>query len=184
MPTNHELFFDHLDRIFGEPSVIHRSEPIDGLPPVAVFVYKNIPEPGMITGVTYGLSLYPHPAWKLARPEMVVSVDSLDTAWPCAAGVFAADYRGKSRFCFGDVFTTDGPLAPDTKMDAFLIFALSILPQELQTVQMDHYKVHLSQFYPIYRSELPLYEKLGLERFFKHPQFDIYDVGRKPITAE
>jgi hypothetical protein len=184
MPASHEIFLSHLETIFGEASAIHQAQPADGRTPVSVFVYKNIPETGMITGVTYGLSLYPYPDWKAARPEMIVSVNSLDIGWPCAAATFAADFRGKRRFSYGDVFMTDVPLNSDTAMDGFLIFAQSILDPEVQAVRTNDYKIHFSQFYPIYRSELGIYERIGLERFWKHPGFDMYDIKRKPITAE
>jgi hypothetical protein len=36
--------------------------------------------------------------------------------------------------------------------------------------------------YPIYRSELPAYDKLRLNEFWQHPDFDMYDVTRKPVT--
>src|SRR5262249_17856511 len=130
MPSNAELFVDHLQSVFGDEDAIHRADAPDGGPPVSVFVYKNIPEQGMVTAVTYGLRLCAFPAWKFSRPEMIVAVRSLDLGWPCAAGVFAADFRGKRPFRYGDVFTTDGPLAADTKMDGFLVFAQSILSEE------------------------------------------------------
>jgi len=107
MPTNGELFLKHLEGIFGEADAIHGADASDGGPPVSVFVYKDIPEKGMITGVTYGLSLCTFPNWKFSRPEMIVSVRSLEIGWPCAAGVYAADFRGKKPFSYGDVFTTD-----------------------------------------------------------------------------
>lgn len=183
MATDAERFLGHLQSIFGDEDAIHGAEGPDGGPPVSVFVYKNVPEKGMITGVTYGLSLCPFPDWKLSRPEMIVSVRSLDIGWPCAAAVFAADFRGKKPFSYGDVFTTDRPLAPDTKMDGFLVFAQSILSEEYEQVKLKGYKVHFSQFYPIYRKELPVYEKIGLEAFWKHKGFDMYDVKRKPIRS-
>src|SRR5262245_6853238 len=114
MATNAERFIDHLQSIFGEEDAIHRADAPDGGPPVSVFVYRNIPEEGMITGVTYGLSAYPHPKWTRSRPEMIVAVKSFELDWPLAAATFAALFRGKRTFSYGDVFTTDSPLAPDT----------------------------------------------------------------------
>ena len=183
MASNAELFVEHLQSVFGQEDTIQKVDAPDGSPPVAVFVYKNIPDVGMITGVTYGLSLCPLPKWKLSRPEMIVTVQSLDLGWPCAAAVFAADFRGKKPFCYGDVFTTDCPLAADTQMDGFLIFAQSILSEEYVAVQLNGYKVHFSQFYPIYKEELAVYEKIGLEAFWKHEGFDMYDVAWKPIRT-
>jgi hypothetical protein len=183
MPSNAELFVAHLQSVFGDEDTICKADAPDGGPPISVFVYKNIPEEGMITGVTYGLSLCAFPAWRLSRPEMIVAVQSLDLGWPCAAGVFAADFRGKKPFCYGDVFTTDCPLAADTQMDGFLVFAQSILSEECVAVQLNDYKVHFSQFYPIYKEELAVYKRIGLEAFWKHEGFDMYDVARKPIKA-
>jgi hypothetical protein len=182
MKQDPELFIDHLRTNFGKESTIHRAEAEDGRAPISVFIYKNIPEPGMITGVTYGLSIYPYPEWKLARPEIIVAVKSLDIGWPCAAATFAATYRGKKRFSYGDVFTTDSPMVSDSEMDGFVIFAQSILDRSMQSVQMNDYKIHFAQFYPIYRSEVNLYGKIGLKSFWHHPGFDMYDIKRKPIT--
>jgi hypothetical protein len=64
------------------------------LPPVAIFVYKDWPEPGLITGLTFGLSAATHPDWKLGKPELMISVESTDEAWPCAVGYIADALRG------------------------------------------------------------------------------------------
>jgi suppressor of fused protein SUFU len=176
-----EIFLEHLQSIFGEQDSIQMGGPAtDGGPPICVFVFRDKPQ-GMITGVTYGLSLCPYPTWKFARPEMIVSVESNDIGWPCAAATFAAMFRGEKPFQYGDIFTTDIPLAPDTKMDGFLVFAQSVLDEEVQEVQLSTYKVHFSQFYPIYREEIPIYERIGLEAFWKHRDFDRYAANRKPI---
>lgn len=185
MPANHEIFLNHLESIFGEADTIHRADAPDGRAPVSVFIYRNIPDHGMITGITYGLSLYPYPDWKFGRPELIVSVNSLDIGWPCAAATFAASFRGQKRFSYGDVFSTDDPLTSDSAMDAFLVFAPSILTnREHATIQTNDYRICLAQLYPIYRSELPLYDRIGLERFWKHPGFDMYDINREPIISE
>jgi hypothetical protein len=137
----------------------------------------------MITGVTYGLSLCPFPAWKLGRPEMIVAVNSTLIDWPCAAGSMAALFRGQKAFQYGDTFMTDDPLAPDTQMSGFLVFAQSLLEREDAAVALSNYKVSFSQFYPIYREEVPVYERIGLEAFWKHKDFDMYDISRKPIRV-
>jgi hypothetical protein len=182
MNQNHEIFTGHLRTIFGTESSIHKADAEDGRAPISIFIYRNIPEAGMITGITYGLSIYPYAEWKLARPEIIVAVKSLNIGWPCAAATFAATYRGKKPFSYGDVFTTDIPMVSDSKMEGFLIFAQSILDKSMQTIQMYDYKIHFTQFYPIYRSEVDLYEKIGLKSFWHHPGFDMYDIKRKPIA--
>jgi hypothetical protein len=183
MPNNAELFVQHLQSVFGTEDAIQKADANDGGPPIAVFVYRNLPEDGMIAGVTFGLSHCPFPAWTYSRPEMIVSVQSHDIGWPCAAATIAAMLRGEKGFQYGDVFTTDCTLADDSQMDGFLVFAQSILPEESVSVQLRDYKIHFSQFYPIYSEELATYERIGLQAFWNRPGFDRYDVGRAPIEA-
>lgn len=183
MPSDAEIYAEHLRSVFGDEDSIHAAPAEGDGPPVSVFVYRDIPDKGMITGVTYGLSLCPLPAWKLARPEMIVSVESELVEWPAAAASFASSFRGQKTFQYGDILSTDVPLAPDTEMTGFLVFAQSILDKEFVSIQLADYKVHFSQLYPIYKEEVDVYSRIGLEAFWKHDGFDIYDVGRPPISA-
>lgn len=183
MPTDAEIFVAHLQSVFGEEDAIHQGEALDGGPPIAVFVYHDIPAQGMITGVTYGLSLCDYPAWNFSRPEMIVSVNSDKIDWPCAAATFVGSFRGQKPFKYGDVFATDVPLASDTTMSGFLVFAQSILDEDVVSVQLSKYKIHFSQLYPIYKEEISTYNRLGLEEFWHHSDFDMYDISRKPIRT-
>lgn len=183
MPEDHEIFLDYLNSVFGQEDTILQYPAADGGPKVSVFVYKNLPEPGMITGVTYGLSVLPHPDWKFGRPELIVSMKSLDTAWPFAAAYFAGEFRGLKRFSYGDVFTMDEPIAGDTEMNGFLVFAQGILDSQPPHLEMNGFNLSFYQLYPIHSSELALYNEIGLEAFWKHPGFDIDDPTRKPITS-
>jgi hypothetical protein len=45
------------------------------------------------------------------------------------------------------------------------------------------YDISFSQLYPLHRSELPLYSKIGLEAFWKHPGFDWDDPKRPAIVG-
>jgi hypothetical protein len=179
--SNVELFLNHLTAVCGQEDRILQEPTADGGPPISVFVYKNCPGPGMITGITYGLSERSYPGWTQSRPEMVISMESTSLSWPSAALGLTAYFASKKRFCYGDVFTVDGPLAEGTEMDAVLIFAQSVLDPADASVQLSGYKVHLSQYFPFYRSEVDLYDRLGLEAFWKHPKFGIYDPKRPRI---
>ena len=179
--SNAEHYVDYLDETFGEETCILREDGVDGGPPISIFVYENIPEEGMMTGVTYGLSLVANPVWTRSRPEMIISMESTSRSWPGVAANLTAYFSLKKRFSYGDVFTVDGPLTEDTEMDAMLIFAQSILDPENAAVDLPDYRIHLSQFYPFYRSEIELYRRIGLEAFWKHPDFGMYDPKRSRI---
>ncbi len=43
MPTAAETFLAHLQSVFGDEDAIHKAAASDGGPPVAVFVYNDIP---------------------------------------------------------------------------------------------------------------------------------------------
>lgn len=172
---------NHIEGIFGEADVLKKHDCPRGGVPVSVFIYRNIPDKGWVTGVTYGLSCYSYPDWKFSRPEMILSIESEDMMWAWVAAYFCAEFRGEKRFSYGDVFTTECPLASDTKMDGVLVFAQSILDKDVQSVELNDYRVHFSQFYPIYRSELELYSRIGLEQFWKHDGFAMYHPKRPPI---
>ena len=78
MPENHEIFLNRIELLFGGAKTIKKHECPRGGPVVSVFVYPGIPEPGMITGVTYGLSCFSHPEWTRSRPEMIISMETED----------------------------------------------------------------------------------------------------------
>lgn len=179
--SNAERYTEYLSATFGEESQILREDGVDGGPPISIFVYEDCPEPGMTTGVTYGLSLIDNPVWTRSRPEMVISIESPNLSWQSVAANLTAYFSLKKRFSYGDVFTVDGPLTDDTEMDAFLIFAQSVLDPEHASVELPDYRIHLSQFYPFYRSEIELYDRIGLEAFWKHPGFGMYDPKRPRI---
>src|SRR3989442_259973 len=99
MPQNREIFLRHVEGFFGRPDLIKTHESPRGGAPVSVLVYKDLPGTGFITGITYGLSLYPHPDWTLSRPEMIIAVQSTDVMWAWTAAFLAAEFRGERRFC-------------------------------------------------------------------------------------
>ena len=88
--NNAEHYLEYLTATFGEESRILREDGVDGGPPVSIFVYEGAPEPGMITGVTFGLSLVANPVWTQSRPEMLISMESGSLDWPSVAANLTA----------------------------------------------------------------------------------------------
>lgn len=179
-----EKYLNHLDNIFQQEPEFYKNESLSlELPGVTSIIYRNVPETGFITGLTYGLSLVEHQSWKLSHPELCISVKSNDTSWAYVAGYIANKLRGKCPFCYGEIINFGEPVSQDSEMDAFLIFAPSIL-EKSDFINIDvgaNYKVNIAGLYPIYSSEIEIYDKIGLEKFWHHPNFDLYDVNRKKI---
>ncbi|WP_295127760.1 suppressor of fused domain protein [uncultured Chitinophaga sp.] len=182
-----ELYLRHLEQIFQrEPEFYTMESPVEGLPGVTALVYKDIPEPGYITGFTYGLSLVEHPDWQLGRPELCISVKSENMAWATVAAYMANHLRGDCPFLYAQTINFGDQIAADSPMDAFFVFAPSLLERE-DYVNIDiglGYKINIAGLYPMYAAEIPVLEAMGLEKFWHHPHFDLYDVNREMITGE
>ncbi|QFZ56057.1 suppressor of fused domain protein [Oceanihabitans sp. IOP_32] len=174
----------HLDRIFQtEPEYYKEESETNGIAGVTSIVYKDIPEKGMITGITYGLSLGNHPDWKLGRPELIITVDSKDASWAQVAGYLANSLRGNCPFSYSNTINFREKISDESEMDAFLVFAPSILDKkDFANIDIGlNYKINIAGLYPIYASEMEYIDKNGLEKFWKHPNFDMYNVNRKRI---
>ncbi len=179
-----QRFLEHLDAIFGtEPEFHPFPSTTPGAPQLVCMVYREIPEAGHITGVTFGLSEVEHPDWKLGRPELTISLASTDVAWPLAIAELANRLRGECPFCYGNVINFGGRISEESEMSAFFLFAPSILEKE-SYLNIDlgrDLPIHIAGVYPIYDIERATISDLGLEKFWHHPKFDPYDVKRRAI---
>jgi len=179
-------FLEHLDLVFQtEPEFVPFESKTVGLPNLACMVYRDIPEAEHVTGVTYGLSEAVHPRWHAARPELLISVRSSDMAWPLAVAELANQLRGCCPFGYGEVIDYGQRISDDSEMSAFLVFTPSILaPSAALGIDVGaEQPLNLVGMYPIYESERAALTVMGLEQFWKHPNFDRYDVRRTPVAA-
>ena len=184
--TPAERYLAHLDNIFQKEPEFYKNESlIAGIPGVTAIVYRDIPEKGFTTALTYGLSLVKHPSWKLGRPELCISVESSNPDWGQVVGFIANKLRGDFPFSYGQTINFNEEISSDSEMNAFFIFAPNTLDKEdyLNIDIGEDYKISIAGLYPMYADELEVYGKIGLEAFWHHPNFDIYSVNRKRITS-
>jgi hypothetical protein len=182
-----QKYLEYLDSIFQvEPRFYTNESECKNIPGVTSIVYENIPEPGYITGLTYGLSLCSHPEWKYGRPELCLSVQSEDISWGQVPGFIANRLREKCPFCYGETINFKEKIADDSEMSAFFVFAPSIIDKN-DYLDIDiglDYKINIAGLYPIYESELKVINDIGLDAFWHSPGFDLYDINRKKIEAK
>jgi hypothetical protein len=185
MPNNAELFMTHLDAITGgiEPAITKIDSTHEGMRPVYVFTYRNWPQPDFITGFTFGLSESTHPDWKYGRPELMISVESLDHSWCEAIGYMAERLRGDCPFCYGLAINFCAEISDHSQMDAFLIFGPPHLDKSMQSVTLNDYTCNIAGMWPMYSTEIEIYNELGLEKFWHHDDWDPMNVNRPPITV-
>ncbi len=186
MPSNAELFINHLDRLTGntEP-IIRRIDSSDAaLRPVFVFTYENWPEEGFITGFTFGLSEANHPEWRLGRPELMISVESLDESWCLAIGHIAQQLRGKCPFCYGETINFRAQISEESELDAFLIFGPPHLTKDNKSIELNGFTCHIAGMWPMYSEEIGLYNEIGLEKFWHLDGWDPMNVSRPRLTGK
>jgi hypothetical protein len=169
-----ERFLNHLRQITGrsESSIRQVRSDDPSLPDIAVFVYEHWPVEGYLTAFTFGLSLVSHPEWKSGRPELMISMESLDPAWPFAAGYLASKLRGKCPFLYGETINFGEKISESSDLDVFLVFAPPHLRREDKLIEFEDYRCNIAGLYPMYSSELDLYAEIGLEKFWHLPGWD------------
>jgi hypothetical protein len=190
MTTRVERYLAHLDRVSG--GVEPRFYPVDhqagGLHKITNIIYRDLPEPGMLTGLTYGLSTADHDEWRLGRPELCISMASEDERWAQAIGYLASSLVHDCPFAYGDTIDFGEPIATDSTMTAFVVFAPAVLeradylnvlgapegadPQDV---------INIAGMYPIHDSERLFIRAEGLERFWQL-NWDPFDPARPAVV--
>lgn len=178
----------HLDRLTGEekPVVFRVDSTRPELPPVTVLWYPDLPEDGLATAFTYGVSLVEHPEWVGGSAELSLCVRSLDTAWPRALGLLGEQLRGVCPFAYGNTINFGEAIAPDTEMTAFFVFASTVVERE-DAVGVDIGEpdredlVTIQALYPIHDVERRFIDERGLDPFW-YGEWDTYDVSRPPAV--
>ncbi|QQR83995.1 suppressor of fused domain protein [Candidatus Peregrinibacteria bacterium] len=153
------------------------------LPPIYLFIFRDTPDEGLTTFVTYGLSEAAHPKWHFGRPELILSVESTNEAWGIALASLVNKFRGEKTFANGSTYQLDIPITDQSAMNGFVIFAPSFLTNSESVFELPYKTVYLSQAYPIYPNESLMIEKLGFESFWSHKEFtDPYNPSRKDVS--
>lgn len=179
-----ERFLAHLDGLAGdvEPQFQPVASTKPGWKSVTAISYRDLP-PGMRTTITYGLSLADHSDWRLAKPELLISVQSDHTGWGLAVAFLAEQLRGDCPFTYGETINFGERMAPDSAMTAFLIFAPAVLdPEDYLDIDVgDTLPVVINGCYPIHEVERQYVAEHGIEDFW-HQDWDPYDVTRPPAV--
>ncbi|NOV01174.1 suppressor of fused domain protein [Paenibacillus planticolens] len=176
--ANVEIFLEHIEEIFGTDYKISKFDAKDNGKPIYLFTYKDIPEKGMQTFITYGLSEGEHPEWLGGKPELILSLEASDPTWGEAIAYLASERRGIKRFSYGDFFTFEEPISVESKMSGFLVFSPSILDKDSIEIQTNGRSIFLTGMYPIYIEEVELIQEVGIKQFWFTPGFDLYKVDR------
>lgn len=174
-----EPYLKHIEGICGDNGRFFKITDEGELPPISVISYADVPESGCTTAFSFGLSSVAHREWVNSRPELVISVNSLDVAWPLAMGELIRNGRDHCLFSYGMILNFGQPVSDESPMSRFLVYACTVLDEKDLTIDLPDRKVHLSQIYPIHQSEVAVIKDLGVETFVHRLGLDLFDVKRQ-----
>ncbi|MGW1185147.1 suppressor of fused domain protein [Streptomyces drozdowiczii] len=187
MASRVEKYLAHLDRLSGgrEPRFFPVESTKQGLQGVTEIVYDNLPD-GLLTALTYGLSLAEHPDWQLGSPELCLSVNSANVIWAHAVGFLAEQLRGTCPFGYGSTINFGERIVPESEMTAFCVSAPLVLDRG-DCLGIDvgpaghesHDVINIQGMYPIHEVERQFINEYGLEAFWKR-DWEPANVLRRP----
>lgn len=154
---------------------------------ILVAVCPNYPEVGLTTGLTYGLSEAQHDDWRKWnwKPELAITVASTETEWLLAAAHLIDSHRHTSSFAPGSLFDLGNIVHPESEMQAFLVFNLTIdTPKHLDNIILgDNDAVKVLGLYPLYVGEVAMLHKVGMRKFFELPEYRLFSINRPDLSA-
>lgn len=179
-----ERYLAHLDELSvgAEPEFWPVESTRRGVKGLTAIGYRDLPETGLFLGFTYGLSLAQHERWQHGKPELCICVRSENPSWVLAVAAVAEHLRGDCPFQYGDVVDFGEPIAPDTTMEGFVVFAPSVVDADDARIDVgDGLPINLTGMYPTYRTERQFIRDHGLQAFWRL-EWDPYDPARPPAV--
>ena len=154
-------------------------------PDIYYLLFKDWPEPGYMTVVTYGLSLVENPRWKTNRKELCMTVNASTENWQLIVPYMANRLRGDCPFEYANTLNLGQPIDPGSKMDCFFVATPGMLKREefLDIEIGADYKIDIQGFYPMYAEELQSFNELGVAAFLKRLDVEAYNVKRERISV-
>lgn len=153
-PNAGAILLAHYERITGSQAEFTRVSPAGASPGVFAAVHRGFPRAKAITGFTVGLSHTHSPATE-GHPhrELVISMTDKDPAWALAAAFVAFQLQGRCGFDSGQTIDFREPIAPVSRMTAFVVVRPTILRVPDAEVDLGVRTVALRQLVPIYAEE-------------------------------
>jgi len=181
MPDTFEKeWIDALQLKFGDVSIIIKF-PGNEAYQIFLYYFDDLPENGFTTAVTCGVSNARHPDWKLARPELMISMEGNDRAWGLGMANLAYNFFGKASFRYGDIFRMENPISDQSPMNGLLEFAPPFSTQADFTFKLSDRTICLAGMYPVYEREIEYYQQVGLKEFWHSEGFELYNPKRQII---
>ena len=176
-----QTFLDVLVDVAGrEPEYFPIGEVANNGPKINTAYWHDLPEKGLLTGFTIGLSAHARWRHRRVRPELMISVESSDRAWIMAMGYVAMQAANTFSFDVDETIDFRAQIASDSAMSAFLITSQMMLPESYDVIPGRYVDVALRQLTPLYAEELRGIRAHGPEKL-RTTVDDPSNVRRKPV---
>lgn len=150
---------------------------------VFVFVFRDYPEPSLVTGFTSGLSAASHADWKDTKPELSLTVASDDAAWMQALAYLVDWNRAGHSFLPGSLFHYGRTISAESAMDSFLVFNLAISgDNEFRNIPIDEDLITFYGVHPLHHDEVAMLQKVGIRKFMGLPEYRLFSTTRPDLS--
>ena len=181
MSQNASKFLEHLDKIFDvEPSYFRHSKEGES-PPFHSLTYKGIPQKGMVTGFTLGMSFVAKSKESNSRTELMISIDTTDDVWVLALADIGYRNRGNTSYEAGDTINFNCKISEESEMTSFLVWHQGVIHEDHETICLPDWHIRLLQLFPIHDDERILVHEHGPEWLFEHVT-DPSDIKRTSVA--
>ncbi|MFI0719786.1 suppressor of fused domain protein [Streptomyces sp. NPDC021224] len=181
------LYLARLRDVTGADPIVEEVEPREpGDGRVLALAYRDMPSTGLLTGITYGLSLSGSADGTVRRHELVITVRSQNLSWASVPAKAVAALRGISPFDPGRAIGYAQRFVEESGMSSLLVGApvssLALLPFSVSPAGVrDEDVVDFVGVYPIYSSERELVRKDGFDALWER-EWDRCDPLREPVV--
>jgi len=183
MKESAEKYLEHLDKIFKvEPRYFTHSKE-DEYPPFHSFTYRDIPEKGMVTGFTSGVSFVEQPDESNVRPELMICVDTEDDIWVLALADIGYQHRGEYHFQPGDTINFNSKISEESEMSSFFVWHQNVINEKYEIICLPDWHIKILQLFPVHDDERLLIHEHGPEWLFELVE-DPCDIKRDSVASK
>lgn len=143
---------------------------------------QGFPERDYVTAFTFGVSFFGNSSWRLGFPEFGVCWKSSRPWWRELCVIPRRFFD--STLEQGTVLALGKTMSGGSDKDALLIAPFLLSTEPLESLDLPHGAVNLSQLIPVAVDEAPAIKELGLAQFIARLGDGLYDPCRSLIQLQ
>lgn len=184
MPPPFSKFIKHHNKVFRQKASIQKMKlESSEESTVSYLLYRQFPEPGCTTMVTYAFSESERPPGMHAH-EFILSIDSTHSDWISSALHASTLLHQNGRVEMGSFITLSKPIAPDTEMNTLYAAPPPFMSDKQTFLELNNGSVRLFGLYPLYEQETYLLQRFGCQKLLDLDSYDCFNPMRDSVTEQ